>query len=79
MNWFEPGFDGIWLPKNEDWGVEPSEKGIDLMNKWRFHPEEVGCSNWLTIKNDEKIEIQLPSGYVKIAIENHHFQWVNPL
>ena len=21
----------------------------------------------------------LPSGYVKIAIENHHFQWVNPL
>ena len=23
--------------------------------------------------------IQIPSGYVKIAIENHHFQWENPL
>jgi len=22
---------------------------------------------------------EIPSGYVKIAIENHHFQWVNPL
>ena len=50
-----------WDLTAKEWrlGVEPSEKGIDLMNKWWFHPEKVGCLNWLTIKNDEKIEIQL--------------------
>ena len=42
--------------------------------KWAAH-------HWKTIGKwwFNGILMDLPAGYVKIAMENHHFQWENPL
>ena len=74
-------------------GFSGSPGGYFSWNPWRMRHLQVSTSiqrfwgDCWPLGRAEPLKIRwscprvdgLPSGYVKIAIENHHFQWVNPL
>jgi hypothetical protein len=68
-------------PTDSKWFVTGLGFAIDRRDqpqKSRGRIRSTGCHLY-TRSVRWSFKYQVPSGYVKIAMENHHFQWENPL